>query len=363
MSVYCHSYTAGSLEDYLGIISFLNDCILSKYPGNHISQVHRMWYRGQEKHDYLLLPSLQRNSKGTQTRYDRDHLREELRYQHFRSKCTQLVDTFPESKIEWLEILQHHLGSTRLMDWSESALSALMFALEAFIDPTENRELNFRRANMTPSVWVLDPVGLNQHIYDTLMKRKDLIAGAVQDILVKAQETDSFCRYLAGQMANKRQDYFENRDESALRGIVCLSVIENERSANAERLYSLLRNGEFHPFFYLLLRYYSDGLTLPMNSLPPLAIVHPYHSNRIQSQHGVFTVTPHYHIEPNQVGSPLDARPMEKQPLINDCLYKINITRPAKVAKELLTIGERRVNLYPELDIYVRDMEIGKWPV
>lgn len=363
MSMYCQSYTAGSLEDYLEIISFLNDCMLSRHSKNHTSQVRRMWYRGHEKHDYMLLPSLQRNSKGTQARYDRDHLREELRYQHFRSKCTQLVDTSPETKIEWLEILQHHLGSTRLMDWSESALSALMFALEAFIDPTENRELNYRRVNMTPCIWVLDPVGVNQHIYDTLTNRKDLIAGAVRDILVNPQETTSFCKYLSKQMANKRHAYFENSDEGGLNGIVCLSVIENERRANAERLYNLLRYGEFNPFFYLLLRFYSDGLTLPMNALPPLAIVHPYHSSRIQSQHGVFTVTPHYHIEPNQVGGPLDTRPMEKQPMINDCLYRIDITRPAKVAKELLTIGERRVNLYPELDIYVRDMEMGKWQV
>lgn len=363
MSSCCRHYTAASLKDYLEIISLLNECILSKYPGSHTSQVHRMWYRGHEKNDYLLLPTLQRSSKGMRTRYGRDHLREDLRYQYFRSKCTQLVHTSPQSKIEWLEILQHHLGSTRLMDWSESAFSALMFALEAFIDPKQDREINFRRANMTPTVWVLDPVGLNQHIYDTLTNRIDLITGAVQDILDKAQDAGPFCRYLAGQLASKRDDYFETGDENALSGIVCLSVIESERSANSGRLYNLLRSGEFNPFFYLLLRYYSDGLTIQMDSLPPLAIVHPYHSTRIQSQHGVFTVAPHYRIESGQVGGPLDTRPMERQSLIRDYLYKINITRPAKVAKELLTIGERRVNLYPEMDIYVRDMEIGKWQV
>lgn len=34
-----------------------------------------------------------------------------------------------------------------------------------------------------------------------------------------------------------------------------------------------------------------------------------------------------------------------------------------KVAKELLTIGERRVGLYPELDVYVRDIETSDWKV
>lgn len=187
-----------------------------------------------------------------------------------------------------------------------------------------------------------------------------MIVDAVQDISAGAAATDTFCCSLTNQLAEKRDAYFENGDGSALSGIVCLSVIENERQTNAARLYDLLSNGEFHVFFYLLLRYYSDGLTVPMEALPPLAIVHPYHSGRIQSQHGVFTVTPHYRIKPNQVGTLEDTRPMERQPMISDCLYKINITRPAKVAKELLTIGERRVNLYPELDVYIRDMD-GKW--
>lgn len=358
--VYCRSYTAASLEEYLEIIGFLND---SMTKSDQSLQYSPIWYRGHARQDYLLLPTLLRDSSGMGTSYGRDHLREDLRYQHFRSKCNQLVDSVLESKIEWQEILQHHLGTTRLMDWSESAISALMFSLEAFIDPIDNKDLEYRRLTVTPTVWVLAPSKLNGHIYDTLQKRKDLINTALRDIEYGKAAKRVLTAKIAAQLKNGRDIYFENHDKMSMNGIFCLSVIESERRAKGGRMKQLLQNAEFNPFFYLLLRYYNDGLPLPMESLPPLAIVHPYHSRRIQNQHGVFTVVPHYQIDQNQIGGIFDKRPMERQLLIRDCLCRIKIARPAKVAKDLLTIGERRVNLYPELDNYVRDMESKKWHV
>lgn len=357
MSTHIHSYTAGSLEEFLEIIRFLNDGVFVDNNGG----ICRLWYRGHEKHSYMLLPSLQRSSNGIQNNYSRDHLREDLRYQHFRSKCTQLIDTSPETKIEWQEILQHHLGSTRLMDWSESAISALLFALEAFVDPRNNLELSDRRMNMTPTVWVLEPAKLNRHIYDVFKRDVDLIANAAQDLQVGIKKSSQFCKSLLKDLQTNQDLYFENADESSLDGIFCLSVLENERRANGTRLHKLLKNREFNPFFYLLLRYYGDGLAVKMDTLPPLAIVHPYHSSRIQSQHGVFTVAPHYQIKKDEINGPRDKRPMERQQNIRDCLCQIRLIRPATIAKELLAIGERRSRLYPELDIYVRDMETKKW--
>lgn len=359
MSVYFQSYTAGSLGEYLEIINYLNDLAAVQYAG--ANGTCRLWYRGHEKQSYLLMPTLQRSSSGVQNTYSLDHLREDMRYQHFRSKCTQLVDTSPESKIEWQEILQHHLGSTRLMDWSESAISSLLFALEAFIDPRDNPELSSRRLNMTPTIWVLNPAGLNRHVYDAFQERADLFAAAAQDLQAGIQADDLVCLKMAQLLRTKRDVFFENKNEGFIDGIFCLSVIENERQAKGGRLWNLLKNEEFNPFFYLLLRYYSDGLPVAMDALPPLAIVHPYHSKRIQSQHGVFTVAPYYYIQASEQNGIWDKRPMERQQMIQDCLYQIRIARPARVAEDLLIIGERRARLYPELDVYVRDMEAKKW--
>lgn len=360
----CKNYSVSSLGEYLEIINFLDNCTLTHGKSNtpaHSGKISRLWYRGHEKQNYVLLPTLFRSGGGTSSHYGNNHLREDLRYQHFRSKCTQLVATNPESKIEWQEIMQHHLGKTRLMDWSESAISALMFAIEAFVDPADNKALDYRRINMTPAVWVLDPIRLNMHIYDIFRDNPYLINNALRDMLPYGRWSPLLVQKIIKQLKGQKKDFFDNAKESAINGIVCLSVIERERQANASRLDNLLRNEEFNPFFYLLLRYYSDGLVTPMNTLPPLAVVHPYHSNRIQSQHGVFTVVPHYQINDNQINSVEDKRPMERQLLISDCLYKISINRPASIAKELLMMGERRTSLYPDLEVYVKDIEAEDW--
>lgn len=216
---------------------------------------------------------------------------------------------------------------------------------------------------MTPTIWVLNPVRLNWHVYEAFRGRADLFAAAAQDLQAGIPESDSFCQTMAELLHTNRDVFFEDQDEAFIDGIFCLSVIENERQAKGGRLYNLLKNQEFNPFFYLLLRYYSDGLPVAMDTLPPLAIVHPYHSKRIQSQHGVFTVAPYYYIQPGVRNGIQDKRPMERQQMIRDCLYQIRIACPSKVAEELLVIGERRSRLYPELDVYVRDMEAKKWCV
>lgn len=351
----CKSYTAASLEEFLETIDFLNACF-SK-PDNSLL---RLWYRGHAHQHYKLIPSLLRNSKASGMEYGKDHLREDYRYQHFRSKCTQLVRTFPEAKIEWLELMQHHFAQTRLMDWSESGISALLFALESFINPGRDRELNYQRMTVTPTVWILDPVKLNGHVYDAFLEKPALIQRACEGLLSPGVPDSLFMDTL-DRMKTGKGRFFTDDNDKAVNGIVCLSVIESECQANASRLLPLLRSGEFNPYFYMLHRYFGDGLPVPMMELPPLAIVHPYHSPRIQAQHGVFTVMPHYIMDIEDANGVLDRRAMEYQPKISDCLYKIRITRPAKVASELLRLGERRAGLYPELEVFAKDIEATRY--
>lgn len=343
----CRHYTAASMEEYLEIIMFLSQC--NKEDG---IPVPRLWYRGQ-KRDLKLLPSLFRKdtlSVASQG-YSKSHAKEDFRYQHFRSKCNQLVKSRPDFKIEWMELMQHHEVHTRLMDWSESAITALLFSLEPFLDPEKNnRELSYRRASITPTVWILNPVRLNRNIYQTFLDNPDLIEQASYDVIPSDDLREDFLRKFSERLASKKEDYFLDETDCA---IISLSVIESERQANAVRLFRMLDSGQFNPYFYLLLRYYNDGLPVRTDLLPPLAVVHPYHSQRIQTQHGVFTVTPYYWSTPESE----DFRPMEYHPLAKDCLKKIRITRPSRVAEELLAMGERLTSLYPEMGLYNKDIE------
>ena len=85
-----------------------------------------------------------------------------------------------------------------------------------------------------------------------------------------------------------------------MEGIPCLSVLHDLASQTRHNLQNLLKQKEFNPYYYLLLRYYADGLPVFIDEsqeedfLPPLAVLQPYHSIRIKEQKGVFTIFPNY---------------------------------------------------------------------
>lgn len=102
------------------------------------------WCRGQANAEWPLRPKFYR-----QTRADRvdDEIREE-----FIKRAPALHDGTCADKWDWYFLMQHYRAPTRLLDWTESALLGLYFAV---------RE-NPVYPNM--AVWVLDPWALNKRV-------------------------------------------------------------------------------------------------------------------------------------------------------------------------------------------------------
>jgi hypothetical protein len=102
-----------------------------------------IWFRGHSKRKWELVPSLARNLR---------HLKaENALIKRFMQDATPHIDVPPREEWEWMFLMQHHRASTRLLDWTESPLAALFFAVG-----------NNQHSRIDGAVWCLDPVALNR---------------------------------------------------------------------------------------------------------------------------------------------------------------------------------------------------------
>lgn len=109
---------------------------------------HTIWFRGQARSSWQLTPSLARDSA---------HLTREmsLMKRFIQLAIPQMTDRIPLSSAEWewVFLMQHHRMPTRLLDWSESPLTGLWFALNTDDPEDETHDA---------SLWCIDPLALNR---------------------------------------------------------------------------------------------------------------------------------------------------------------------------------------------------------
>lgn len=327
-----------------------------------------LWFRGHANAAYNLNPNIFRGADfeyNQRQTYGNNHLREEYRFQSFMSRNFDNVTyRMPQSMMEWQEVMQHFFSKTRLMDWSESLTVSLEFALESFITPSEDLEVERRRRTASPVIWILRPTNLNKEVYHSFAADNDgKLCGKV---LSERMRNENMHKKIVHELGKEEKEgtYFNLKkdNERNYNAMISLSALKIIWDAYKERVEEALSSFELNPFFFLLLRYYADGVPVEIGELPPLAIIHPYHSQRIKIQKGVFTVFPHYipDIQMKQIERITGKYPAIGMEYMEQCipfLYKIQITNPKRIADELLLTGSRRGDLYPDMQIISQDME------
>ena len=137
-----------SLEGYISLVEKLRS-----------KRGKRLWYRGCGKASHNLKPSLYRH-KRHQTIDEILVLEKEL-LARFRQRSIPFHSRPLTDEWEWLFLMQHYGVPTRLLDWSESPLMALFFAvtLASHKIGKSGRPVFSGDA----CIWLLDPEQWNKH--------------------------------------------------------------------------------------------------------------------------------------------------------------------------------------------------------
>ena len=324
-----------------------------------------LWYRGLSHFSHSLIPSLFR----TNARVDADtgasslHYAENIRVHHYIAKNYHYFSLKPSSRLEWLEVMQHHGMKTRVMDWSESSVHSLIFALGTFFEMPDQNE-NSRQFSV-PCVWVMDPGEMNREIFRIISQDKNLCESLLSEL-----DFSDYERKRIDENLNRMRQLFEGQENYGasdiihLNNIINLSALTDEYTKNLPVIRQiLLQDQEIPMMYYFLIKIYSMGYILKDRVLPPLCVVHPYHSERIKAQRGVFSVFPHYREqERDQDLRDMQIVPdaMENNETAQKHLYKIILMRPQRIAEEMMINGMDGSWLYPELPEMAKILENHK---
>ncbi|PBQ02722.1 FRG domain-containing protein [Pseudomonas congelans] len=105
-----------------------------------------VWYRGQANADWALLPGYVRLNNPPS---------EATLLKRFKQSAAMLIERHPGESFDWLFLMQHYGVPTRLLDWSESPLVGLYFAVEG----------HRSGESADGALWLLRPSELNKHAH------------------------------------------------------------------------------------------------------------------------------------------------------------------------------------------------------
>lgn len=123
-----------NLSEYVALVNKIREEL-------NIAPPKSLWFRGQANSSWDLVPSIYRSKNLNY--YEREMTRD------FKLSTFEFVSEKPRSDLEWMFLMQHYGLQTRLLDWSESHLTALFFAVINYGEPVD------------AAVWILRPAILN----------------------------------------------------------------------------------------------------------------------------------------------------------------------------------------------------------
>lgn len=342
-----------SLEE---LLFYLQDCE-KKMKGDN--EKEPIWFRGQSKKDYKLVPSVMRNyDKTKRLKYKSLREYQQFEFEEFKY-CADGVPEIPSgvrfTLSDYIALMQHYFIATSFLDWSENAFSALYFALEDYFEKKGSledvslyllkpvkynglcrevigkRRMQLKKARETASSEESD--GRKKTFADWLVKNvpgpEKWIDSIIPNLSTKPNE-EKFASYLLGNMKfdRKFEEWSKNPDYEKLADIntnLCLPV-----AIRTSRLNTRIRmqSGSFVAF-----NLYT----------PPLLSKHGNKENNHAFDH----------VSLEEIQRKMLEEPVFDQERDNIFLYKITIDHCccSVVMEWLRGMGIARSSVYPELEL------------
>lgn len=133
-----------------------------------------IWFRGHADATWKLLPGFMRSASDTS---------ETTLLNRFRQSAAMLADRRPATSFDWTFLMQHYGVPTRLLDWSESPLISMYFAVEDWAD----------KPDTDAALWCLWPTALNQNA-NIVDKMEGQYIPSFEDDELQAYTVDSLRR-------------------------------------------------------------------------------------------------------------------------------------------------------------------------
>jgi hypothetical protein len=140
------------LADYLALVKIIQREWEAEQEGHHL---HELWFRGQMD-DWPLLPKVLRTVKDPDTGGDVRHNELGILIKFSSLYRNYIADRFDEESVELLAFMQHNGVPTCFLDWTESALMGLYFAVA---------EVKWNSQG-TPVVWIMNPGRMNDFTHE-----------------------------------------------------------------------------------------------------------------------------------------------------------------------------------------------------
>jgi len=325
-----------------------------------------IWFRGQEKINYSLCPSILRRPGNESDSY----IDEVSLCRHFQ---TMNPDASPRdaTDFERMVIMQHYQTPTRLLDWTENLLVALYFAVR---DPALDEKAD-------AAVWVLNARRLNYHTSATT--RLSLVAFPTdpdviaRSCLSRVRGRSEWHDVLGRELLRQRLDRENYRNERIARAVHSQKAVTLSRDSLNDanptpfnlRQFEIKKNGRSSIINLFDDEVWKTPAGIYSRLRMPVAVHAPRSNRRITSQSGVFTLhggrlepIPMKSAHADAIGLPITIEEIEAS------LKKFRVAKwmlipkrkRATFRKTLAQIGVTDASLFPELE-YQSKYLVSRW--